>query len=375
MRPKMFLSPPHMRGDELQLVQTAFESNWIAPLGPMLTAFEEGLSSLTGLGHVAGLSSGTAALHLALRLSGIEAGDEVWGSTFTFIGGVAPILYQRATPVFFDVDDKFLIDLDLLETELCAASRNGKLPKALITTDLYGLMPDMERIGRLQAEYGFAWISDSAESVGSARAGRHAGKGARFAVYSFNGNKIITTSGGGALASDDPDLIRQAVFLSTQARDPAPHYQHTTFGYNYRLSNICAAIGVGQLKALPDFVDARRRVFERYRALLGPRPGFAFSHESAGEISNRWLTTLLVDPREAGANRETIRIALEGENIEARPLWKPMHLQPVFADAPYRGGARAESFFERGLCLPSGSAMRDGDVERVVETITRTLRA
>jgi len=364
-----------MGGGEFDLIREVFASNWIAPTGPMLTAFEERLSTVTGIAHVVGLSSGTAALHLALRLCGIAPGDEVWGSTLTFIGGVAPILYQGAVPVFFDVDQELLIDLDLFETELRIAAKSGKLPKVVITTDLYGHVPDLARIERLQAEYDFDWISDSAEALGSTRDGRHAGKGARFAILSFNGNKIITTSGGGALASDEPDLIREAQFLAAQARDSAPHYEHSTFGYNYRLSNVSAAIGVGQLRVLEDRVNARRRIFETYRHLLAYLPGFTFIEEPTGLRSNRWLTTVMIDARRAGVDREKIRLALEAGDIESRPLWKPMHMQPVFANAPRKGGAIAEQLFANGLCLPSGSAMTDKDIERVVTMITRVVSA
>jgi len=373
MNKRLYLSPPHMSGAESELVRDTFASNWIAPMGPMLTAFEEGLSRTTGITHVTALSSGTAALHLALLLLGVGPRDQVWCSTLTFIGGVAPILYVGAVPVFFDVDREFLIDLDLLEDELRAAVLKGKLPKAVITTDLYGNIPDLDRIERLAEEFGFAWISDSAEAMGSTRNGRHAGKGARCAVYSFNGNKIITTSGGGALASDDPDLIGRAQFLATQAREPAVHYEHTTYGYNYRLSNVSAAIGVAQLAALKDRVAARRRIFETYRRFLGDLPGFEFRDEPQGLRSNRWLTTVLIDPREAGIDRERARLALEARNIESRPLWKPMHTQPVFVSASKRGGAVSEWAFEHGLCLPSGSAMTDADVERVAATIVAAL--
>lgn len=374
MSDMLYLSPPCMTGEEQKCVEAAFKSNWIAPLGPMLTEFENGLAELTGIPHVAGLSSGTAALHLALRLSEVVVGDEVWCPTLTFIGGIGPILYERATPVFLDSDAGLLLDLDMLENELCAAARRGKLPKAVITTDLYGLMPDMARLEQLQAEYGFSWISDSAEAVGSSRSGRHAGKGARLAIYSFNGNKIITTSGGGALASDDPDLVRRAVYLSTQARDAAAHYQHSEVGYNYRLSNICAAIGVGQLRSLTRFVEARRRIFDSYRTRLGQLPGIRFVDEPPAARCNRWLTTIFVDPDRAGLTREDIRIELDSKRIESRPLWKPMHMQPVFAGAKCVGGAQAERHFERGLCLPSGSAMTDADLDRIMTSIENLVK-
>lgn len=356
-----------MGDKERQLVQDVFDSNWIAPTGPMVTAFEQELATLTGIAHVAALSSGTAALHLALRLSGIGPGDEVWGATMTFIGGVAPILYAGATPVFLDVDrHDFLIDLDLLETELGRARARGALPKVVITTDLYGHVVDGVRIERLRAEYGFIWISDTAEAVGAYRGGRHAGKGADFVILSFNGNKIITTSGGGALASDDGDAIERARFLSTQARDAAPHYEHTTYGYNYRLSNVCAAIGVGQLEVLAKRVRQRRRIHDWYREALGDVAGLEFSPEAASMQANRWLTTVLIDPAVAGFEREQVRLLLETHNIESRPLWKPMHMQPIFADAPRHRGEIAAAAFECGLCLPSGSAMTRSDVDRVV---------
>jgi len=356
-----------MGGTERVLVNDVFDSNWIAPTGPMVAKFEQDLAGLTGIAHVAALSSGTAALHLALRLSGIGAGDEVWGATMTFIGGVAPILYAGATPVFLDVDrHDFLIDLDLLEAELERARDRGTLPKVVITTDLYGHVVDGARVERLRAEYGFVWISDAAEAVGAYREGRHAGKGADFAILSFNGNKIITTSGGGALASDNGDAIEQARFLSTQARDPAPHYEHATYGYNYRLSNVCAAIGVGQLRVLAERARQRRQVHTWYCEALGDVAGLEFSPEAAGMQANRWLTTLLIDPAVVGFDREQARLMLEAQDIESRPLWKPMHMQPVFAHTPRRGGETAAAAFERGLCLPSGSAMTHDDVDRVV---------
>lgn len=367
---RLLLSPPHMSGREQELVADAFASNWIAPVGPYVAAFEERLAALTGVQHVAALSSGTAALHLALRLSGIGAGDEVWCSTMTFIGGVSPILYQGAEPVFFDVEkDTMLIDLDLLEENLADAYRRGSSPKVVVTTDLYGLIPDVGRIIDLRHRFGFIWISDAAESVGSYQDGRHAGAGADFAVLSFNGNKIITTSGGGALLGTDADAIERARFLSTQAREPAPHYEHKTFGYNYRLSNICAAIGVGQLEVLEDRVRARRRVHDRYRMLLGSMEGVTFSPEPAGTTANRWLTTIQIDPAIAGFDAESARVALDAAGIESRPVWKPMHRQPVFAQARSVGGEAADQAFAQGLCLPSGSAMSDADIERVAAVL------
>ncbi len=369
---RIFLSAPHMGGLELSLVQDVFATNWVSPAGPMLTQFETDLSTLTGLNHVAALSSGTAALHLALRLSGVGQGDEVWGSTMTFIGGVAPILYVNAIPVFFDIDeDYFLVDLDLLEAELMRAEKNDRLPKVVITTDLYGHVVDGPRVRCLADRYGFIWISDAAEAVGAYRDGVHAGKGADFAILSFNGNKIITTSGGGALASDNVQQIERAKFLSTQAREAAAHYEHETYGYNYRLSGVCAAIGVGQLKVIEDRVASRRNVYETYRRLLSHIPGLSFNSEPTGMRANRWLTTVLIDSEKAGFNREEARLALEVENIESRPFWKPMHMQPIFRDARTVGGGVAENAFERGLCLPSGSAMTKKQIEQVVSVLDR----
>jgi dTDP-4-amino-4,6-dideoxygalactose transaminase len=376
MPDRLFLSPPHMGSNEQRYVEEVFASNWIAPIGPMIDRFEAGLVDLTGMENAVALSSGTAALHLALRLSGIEAGDEVWGTTMTFIGGVAPILYEHARPVFLDVDPlALLLDLDLLAYELESRERSGAvLPKVVISTDLYGVAVDVDRMRALAYRFGFCWISDSAESVGSYWREVHAGHGADFVVLSFNGNKIITTSGGGALCCRNPALAEQARFLSTQARDRAPHYEHTTYGYNYRLSNVCAAIGVGQLEVLADRASARRRLHATYRERLAGCPGITFHTEPEGSRANRWLTTIEVDPAQVNASAETIRLALEAENIESRPLWKPMHLQPVFRSMVAIGGGVAERAFGHGLCLPSGSAMTESEIDRVVEIIRKTLQ-
>lgn len=366
MHDRIFLSAPHMGGNELALIQDVFATNWIAPTGPMVSRFEADLATLTGIGHVAALSSGTAALHLALRLSDIVPGDEVWGSTMTFIGGVAPILYAGGTPVFLDIEeDDFLLDIDLLETELACARKDSRVPKVVVTTDLYGHVVEAGRMRALADDYGFIWISDAAEAVGAYRDGIHAGKGADFAILSFNGNKIITTSGGGALASDRADLIEEARFLSTQARDPAPHYEHTTYGYNYRLSNVCAAIGVGQMEVIALRAEQRRRINALYQEKLSGIAGLTFSGETPGMRANRWLTTVRIDPARAGFDREDARVALEAKNIESRPLWKPMHMQPIFANAKMIGGGVAELAFDQGLCLPSGSTMTETDVERI----------
>jgi dTDP-4-amino-4,6-dideoxygalactose transaminase len=376
MQDRLFLSPPHMSGNEQALVADVFASNWIAPIGPMIDRFERELSDLTQTAETVALSSGTAALHLALRLSGIRPGDEVWGSTMTFIGGVAPILYQQAIPVFLDVDPMtLLLDLDLLERSLAEREdAGGRMPLAVISTDLYGSTINMTRMRALAARFGFVWISDTAEAVGSRLGKAHAGNGADFVILSFNGNKIITTSGGGALCCKNPTHAREARFLSTQARDPAPHYEHTTYGYNYRLSNICAAIGVGQLQVLDKRVDARRAIHAAYYKRLANYAGIFFHAEPDNGRANRWLTTIEVDPTRTGCTAEDIRLALEAENIESRPLWKPMHLQPIFRTAPVIGGAHAERAFALGLCLPSGSAMTHNDVDRVVDVMLRVMR-
>ncbi len=366
---RVFLSPPHMSGRERELVAEAFESNFIAPAGPLLNRFEADLSAYTGFAHTAALTSGTAAIHLALRIAGIGRGDTVWSSTLTFIGGVAPILYQDAEPVFFDVDDFGLFDLDLLEAELEKANAANALPKAIILTDLYGIPCDGARARALCDRYGIVLVSDAAEAMGSRRAGQHAGHPAHFAAYSFNGNKIITTSGGGALCSNDEAAIGRARNLSAQAREPVAHYEHITFGYNYRLSNVCAAIGVGQLEALDERVARKRDIADAYRQALGGLSGVSFLGEPGGTHCNHWLSVMLLDGAECRAGPAAVIAALEAENIEARLAWKPMHLQPVFRDAPYRGGKASERFFDRGVCLPSGTAMSKQTLDRVIAIV------
>lgn len=369
---RLFLSPPHLSGEELELVHEAFASNYIAPVGPMVDAFEREFSEYTGLPHAVALSSGTAAMHLALRLLGVGPGDLVIGSTLTFIGSVTPATFQGATPVFIDSDRAtWNMDPDLLAEELADCARRGRLPKAVVPTDLYGQSCDLDRICAVCEPYGVPVVTDSAEAVGTRYRGRHAGQGARAAVYSFNGNKIITTSGGGMLASVDRHLIDQARFLSQQARDPGAHYEHSTIGYNYRLSNILAAIGRGQLRALDERVRRKREIFDFYREALGDLPGLEFMPEAPYGRCTRWLTVALLTPEAFGATPEAARLALEAENIESRPVWKPMHLQPVFRGCRVRGGAVAEDLFQRGLCLPSGTAMTAEDLARVLATLRR----
>lgn len=362
-----------MCGEELALVKEAFASNWIAPLGPHVDAFENEVAELTGIGHAAALSSGTAALHLALRLVGVQPGDEVICSSFTFSASANPIIYEGAKPVFLDSGPaSWNMDPALLLHELDACAARGRLPRAVIAVDLYGQCADYDSLLASCEKHGVPLIQDSAESLGATYKGRAAGGQGRLGIFSFNGNKIITTSGGGMLVSDDGELIERARFLATQARDPAPHYQHSSLGFNYRMSNVLAAIGRGQLSVLSDRVAARRRNFERYRNLLGDIPGIDFMPLAEHGAGNFWLTCITVDPEVFGASREELRLALEAHNIEARPVWKPLHLQPFFSGCRRRGGKFSESIFEKGLCLPSGSNLAATDLERVCEIIVET---
>jgi dTDP-4-amino-4,6-dideoxygalactose transaminase len=367
---RIFLSPPHMGDREQHYVAEAFASNYIAPLGPMVDAFEAEFAAYTGIPHCVALTSGTAAIHLALRGFGVGAGDTVIASSLTFIGSITPILFQNATPIFIDADaSTWNMDLGLLEETLADLNTKNKLPKAVLPTDLYGQCCDMHVLRSICDRYGVKLVVDAAESVGATYQGKHAGYYADAAAFSFNGNKIITSSGGGMLASHDKKLIDEARFLSQQARDPAPHYEHTTYGYNYRMSNIVAAIGRGQMEVLDARVSRRREIFAIYQRELGGLAGIRFMPEAPTVQGNRWLSVMLVDAAQFGADRETIRLALEAENIESRPMWKPMHLQPVFSGAAMIGGGVSEALFRDGLCLPSGSSMSDVDVLRVCELV------
>ena len=369
---RLFLSPPHMGGEEQQLVNEAFESKYVAPVGPMVDAFEREFSEYVGIRHCLAVASGTAAMHLALCEAGVGPGDEVLASTLTFIGSVSPVTFLGGFPVFIDSDrETWTMDVDLLAEELAACARRASLPRAVVPTDLYGQCADFDRIKDVCGYYGIPVICDSAEAVGATYKGRHAGLGARASVYSFNGNKIITTSGGGMLASDCVDLIQHARFLSTQARDPVIHYEHSEIGYNYRMSNIVAAIGRGQLRMLAKRVEQKRTIFRRYAQLLVDVPGVTLMPEAPYGRCTRWLTIILINAEEYGTTPEEVRLALEAENIESRPVWKPMHLQPVFKGCRYRGGAVSEDLFRRGLCLSSGTEMNDSDVERVVNVILK----
>jgi len=364
-----------MSGEELVKVQEAFSSNWIAPLGPHVDAFEREMASYIGVGHAAALSSGTAALHLALILTGVGDGDDVVCSSFTFSASANAVAYQRARPVFVDSDESsWNLDPNLLEEALEKGRRSGRPRKAVLAVDLYGQCAEYGRIAPICETYGVPLIEDAAEALGATCNGKKAGRFGKMAALSFNGNKIITTSGGGMLLSDDERLIRQARFLATQARDAAPHYQHSMIGYNYRLSNVLAAIGRGQLTVLDQRVETRRRIFDTYARELGDLPGIAFMPEAPYGRCNRWLTCIVVEPEAFGATREDIRLALEAENIESRPLWKPMHLQPVFQGCKVYGGAVSERLFEKGLCLPSGSNLSAEDQERVISIVRGVCR-
>ncbi len=368
---RIYLSSPHIGDDERALVVDAFDSNWIAPLGPHVDAFEREVAEMTGVGHAAALSSGTAALHLALKLLGVGPGDDVLCSTLTFCASANPVVYLGARPVFVDsAPNSFNVDPDLVEQELGARQREGRaMPKAFIGVDLYGEPADWDRLEAACAAHGVPVIEDAAEALGARYRGRPAGSFGRFGIFSFNGNKIITTSGGGMLVSNDGAAVDKARFLATQARDPAPHYQHSEIGYNYRLSNVCAAIGRGQLRVLEDRVRARQQVYERYVEALSQVQGFSFLEQPAWAEGNRWLTVVLIDTATAPLSPDAVRLALAADDIEARPVWKPMHQQPVFADAPCVGGANADRLFAQGLCLPSGSNLTEAEQGRVIDAI------
>ena len=371
MNNKIWLSSPHIGLNEINYVNEAFETNWIAPLGPHVNAFEEGLQNLTQTKHAAALSSGTSAIHLALILLGVKSGDFVFCQSITFSASANPIAYQGATPVFIDSEeDTWNMDPSLLRKALEEANQNGKLPKAIIPVHLYGMPAKMNEIVTIAKEFNVPIIEDAAEALGSNMNGKPCGSFGEFGVLSFNGNKIITTSGGGALLSSDGEMIEKARFLATQARDPAPHYQHSHIGYNYRMSNVLAGIGRGQLEVLNDRVNARRNNFERYKLYFSKhnKSGFniQFQEEPQGYYSNRWLTCILVDPvSNKGLTREEIRLAMDEENIESRPLWKPMHQQPVFANSKNYLNGVSDKLFENGLCLPSGSNLTEEEFERI----------
>lgn len=371
MNKKIYLSSPHMGGREQEFVNQAFETNWIAPLGPNVDGFEQDIEKFLGQSsHVAALSSGTAALHLALIILGVQAGDEVICQSLTFSASANPIVYLGATPVFVDSEkETWNMSPEFLEEAIRARLIKGKRPKAVICVHLYGMPAQMDKIVEICERYEIPLIEDAAEALGSTFKGRPLGTFGAMSILSFNGNKIITTSGGGALVSRTEAFIQKARFLATQARDQAPHYQHSQIGYNYRMSNICAGIGRGQMEVLPLRVQKRRSIFEFYRDKLSTIESISFIPEPGADyFSNRWLTAVLVD---GDTTSEEIRVFLEKDNIEARPVWKPMHLQPVFSGAPYFGDGTSDQLFEQGLCLPSGSNLTDEELNRVVDQIKK----
>jgi dTDP-4-amino-4,6-dideoxygalactose transaminase len=372
---RLCLSPPSLTGDELAQLSAMLDSGWLAPAGPIPTAFEQAVGRATGFRHVAAVASGTAALHLGYRLLGVMPGDEVWTSSLTFIATIAPAVQMGAVPRFLDVTPgSWTLDPGLLGEALAAAAARGRLPRVVVPVDLYGQAAELDAILAACARWGVAVMSDSAEGLGASQRGGPAGKGAHLAAFSFNGNKIVTAGGGGALASDDPLLVARARHLASQAKEDAAHYQHETTGYSYGLSSVLAAVGLAQLPALPRRIAARRALFERYVAGLADLPGIRFMPEADWGRSTRWLSVALFDPARCGTDREAVRRALEAAAIESRPVWKPLHLQPAFRGAGCHGGEVAAGLFAQGLCLPSGT-MTEAQQDRVIEIIRGCCRA
>jgi len=369
---KIWLSSPHTSGRELKYLQQALDSNLIAPLGPNVNEFEKEIAAYVGMKHASALSAGTAAIHLALILADVEAGDEVIASSFTFSATVNPIRYVNALPILVDSElDTWNMSPVELERAIKDRIAKGKKPKAIIVVHLYGMPAKLDEIMSIASNYEIPVIEDAAEALGSRYKGKRLGSFGVMNILSFNGNKIITTSGGGALLSDDDELVNRSRFLATQARDQAPHYQHSTIGYNYRMSNIVAAIGRGQMEVLPERIEKRRENFFYYKKQLADCPGISFQDEPNGDyFSNHWLTAVLIDPEKCGGkSREDLRLYLESKNIESRPLWKPMHLQPIFAGCPAYINGVSDKLFETGLCLPSSSNITDEERETVVTRI------
>ncbi len=369
----IYLSLAKMSGEEQKYIQEAFDTNWIAPLGPNVIAFEKSLTNFIGANkYVTALSSGTAAIHLALIQLGVSRGDEVICQSFTFAASANPIAYLGATPVFVDSENEtWNMNPRFLEDAIKdRIAKTGKKPKAIIPVHLYGMPAKIDEILEIANRYEIPVLEDAAEALGSEYKGRKCGTFGEFACLSFNGNKIMTTSGGGALVSSTEEENRKALFLATQARDEAPHYQHSQIGYNYRLSNVSAGIGRGQMVALNDFIARRREINALYKKMLSDAKGIMFLENPSSDFnSNYWLTCVLIDPKKIGFTREDLRLTMEKEKIETRPLWKPMHLQPVFADAPFYGDGTSEKLFDLGLCLPSGAGLTDDDIKKVVEVI------
>ncbi|MED4209301.1 aminotransferase class I/II-fold pyridoxal phosphate-dependent enzyme [Priestia megaterium] len=375
---RIYLSPPHMSGDEQGYIHEAFESNWIAPLGPNVDGFEKEIASYVGVSEAVAVSSGTAAIHLALSLLGVTKGDTVFCSTLTFIASANPIIYQGAEPVFIDSEpEAWNMSPQALARALQDASIEGALPKAVIVVNLYGQSAKMDEILSLCNQYNIPVIEDAAESLGSTYKGKASGTFGKFGVYSFNGNKIITTSGGGMLVSNDVAALQQARFLATQARDSAPHYQHSQLGYNYRMSNILAGVGRAQLQVLETRVEARRQIFERYYQELAGLTGITFMPELSNTKTNRWLTVLTINEKEAGISAAQLVQAFTEQNIEARPVWKPLHMQPLFQGVRYYPHSEnddvAQLLFQTGICLPSGSNMTEDDQNRVIKCLKKAL--
>ena len=367
---RVYLSPPDVGPAERALLLEAFDSGWIAPVGPQLDAFEAELAARVGVPHVLAVSSGTAALHLALLLVGVQPGDDVLVPTFTFVATANAVRYLGACPVFVDCDAAtWQLDPDLVADELDRRGRQGRLPRAVVSVDLYGQPADYDRLEASCRAHGVALVEDAAEALGATYRGRPAGCFGAAGVLSFNGNKIITTSSGGALVSHDDSLVRRARHLSTQAREPEVHYQHVDLGFNYRMSNLLAALGLAQLRHLDERMARRRAVNLRYRQAFEGRAGITFMPRAPYGEPNDWLTCVLVDPADFGATRDDIRRRLEDIDVESRPTWKPLHLQPLYRDAPAVGGAVAAAIFDQGLCLPSGSNLSEADQDRVLHCI------
>ena len=377
MSDKIWLSSPHMGGNELKYIHQAFDENWVAPLGPNVNEFEKSLENFLGDDvQIAALSAGTAALHLALIECGVEYGDEVICQSMTFSASANPIAYQGAVPVFVDSElETWNICPIALEEAIKDRIAKGKKPKAIVAVHLYGMPFKVDEVMAVANKYEIPVIEDAAEALGSKYKNRSCGTFGRFGVLSFNGNKIITTSGGGALVCHTEEDKNKAVFLATQARDDAPHYQHSHIGYNYRMSNICAGIGRGQVEVLEDRVQARRLMSKFYVELFKDIPGVTvFTEPNADYFSNHWLSAITIDPQSAGINREDLRLGLQNVNIESRPLWKPMHMQPIFSNSPYYGNNICEDLFEKGLCLPSGSNLTNDDRDRISDAIFNIIK-
>lgn len=372
---RILLSPPHLCGREQHFLMDSLASNWVAPVGPHLDAFEREFAEVVDAEYAVAVSSGTAAMHLAVRCLGLRPGEEVFCSTATFAATVNPVIYEGGSPVFIDSDpNTWNMDPRLLADELRRCAKRNRLPRAVIVVDLYGQCADWDVLRELCGSYEIPLIEDAAEALGATYKGNPAGSFGWANIFSFNGNKIITTSGGGMLATNDKNLAAAARHLATQARDPAPHYEHSKVGYNYRLSNLLAGVGRAQLAVLNDRVTSRRNVFEYYCERLGKEPGIEFMPEAPYGRSTRWLTCLLIDSGLFGATIEDVRLHLESHNIESRPAWKPMHLQPVFREFRSVGGAVAEQIFQRGLCLPSGSSLTELELAKVARAFLSVAR-